>query len=146
MHGLMGDETKTMKKDKTGKIITGADDEPPKSQAFAPAYVFAGAWTDFCQKSYVLEERAETYAAAFSFPARSPTSQVGRAYRRELQESTAKSIGVLWMILPAGAVVMKVSIMADGTLRTWRGTFFEIVDTLRTWRGTPRYSLPGQGL
>ena len=63
---------------------------------------------DYWSSSIIaVRSRSSRYAKAFGFQLPKATSAEGREYRRELQESSAKAIGVMFLLLPFGALLSK---------------------------------------
>jgi hypothetical protein len=69
--------------------------------------VALGIWTPTVQRNFLIEERCNAYAKAMKFTCPPAYSYEGMEYRLEMQESTARAIGVLFMLFPLGAMLTK---------------------------------------
>jgi hypothetical protein len=78
-----------------------------RSQIISAVEVMAGRWYDSTRSCFLVDERCVAYAKALNFRAPAQTTRAGKAYREEMQETTAKGLAVLFLLFPIGAVVTK---------------------------------------
>ena len=93
-----------------GKELDHTDDAVrmvDKKQVFAGFAIMIGRWNEFAQKCFLLHERCDVYSQVLGFKPPSRASILGQKYRFELQESTSKALGVLFLLFPLGVIVTK---------------------------------------